>query len=99
MTHASSERTLVFVCQGPSCGERGGHALLERLREWIGSSEARLHLRTCASSCLDHCATGPNVAVQSERGVRTGLVDERAAERLFCDLFADGPPVSGPTRG
>jgi len=99
MTHAADhgldERSLVFVCQGPSCGERGGRQLAQWLRSWIGGCEARFGLRVCETTCLDHCPTGPNVAVQEESGVRTGVVGEAAARALFAELHEARRPVTG----
>jgi (2Fe-2S) ferredoxin len=67
-------RTLVFVCHGPSCGERGGAELCRQLREQLADSPARRSVRVCEAGCMDNCATGPNVLIASESQLRTGQV-------------------------
>ena len=69
-------RALVLVCQGPSCSERGSPELFARLSEVPGA--ARLLL--CKTSCLDHCATGPNVVVTDELRIQTGVRPSQADE-------------------
>lgn len=79
-----AERRIVFVCQGPSCGERGGQQLLEQLKARL-AGRADGALRACGSTCLDSCATGPNVMVTGARAVRTGVQGEQL-EHLLEDL-------------
>ena len=71
---APAGRTLIFVCHGPSCSERGSPETCRRLREAIAASPARRELRVCETGCLDNCATGPNVLVSHERLIRTGVL-------------------------
>jgi (2Fe-2S) ferredoxin len=81
---AGAERRIVFVCQGPSCGERGGQQLLEQLKARLaGRSDGAV--RACGSTCLDSCPTGPNVMVAGARAVRTGVQGEQL-EHLLEDL-------------
>ncbi|HZL99975.1 MAG TPA: (2Fe-2S) ferredoxin domain-containing protein, partial [Planctomycetota bacterium] len=58
-------RTLIFVCHGPSCSERGSPEVCRLLRERVAAlpAEARRALRVCETTCLDSCATGPNVVL------------------------------------
>ena len=66
-------RTLLFVCHGPSCSERGSPETCRRLREAIAASPARRAVRVCETTCLDNCATGPNVVVGHEGQIRSGV--------------------------
>jgi (2Fe-2S) ferredoxin len=76
-------RSVVFVCHGPSCTERGSPDLCRQLRAKLNESSARRAVRVCETTCLDHCATGPNMLISQEGAIQTGL----AAERLD-DLVA-----------
>jgi NADH:ubiquinone oxidoreductase subunit E len=67
-------RTLVLVCHGPSCSERGSVETCRLLREAIAGSAARRSVRVSETGCLDSCATGPNVLVASEGAVQTGIL-------------------------
>lgn len=71
---APDPRTLLFVCHGPSCSERGSPETFRRLREAIAASPARRALRVCETTCLDNCATGPNIAIGHEGQIRSGVV-------------------------
>ena len=66
-----SEPQRVFVCHGPSCSERGSPETRRGLHAALGQA-----FRVCTTSCLDSCATGPNVVVQGEPRVHTGVVGE-----------------------
>jgi (2Fe-2S) ferredoxin len=66
-------RSIVFACHGPSCTERGSPELVRRLRERLNESSARRAVRVCETSCLDHCATGPNVLIAREGGIQAGM--------------------------
>jgi (2Fe-2S) ferredoxin len=69
-------RTLIFVCHGPSCSERGSHEVCRVLRERVAAATptVRRLLRVCETTCLDSCATGPNVVLGHDQRLRTGLV-------------------------
>lgn len=67
-------RTIVFVCHGPSCSERGSPENCRQLRERIAQSPARRAVRVCETTCLDNCATGPNVIIGHEGQIRTGVI-------------------------
>ena len=69
---------MVFVCHGPSCSERGSPQLMQQLRMMVEGSEARRTVRVCETSCLDNCATGPNVVVSDEGSIQTGVAPEKA---------------------
>jgi|SRR5262245_24620078 len=82
---------VVYVCHGPSCSERGGLALCEALRALLAAS-GDAALRVCETTCLDHCATGPNVLIGQGRRVQTGVLPSDAGALL--DLLT-GPPRAG----
>ncbi len=75
-------RLLVFVCQGPSCTERGADATFAAMHQHLlaGDGTLRRSVRLCRTTCLDSCATGPNLVRADDRGLLTGidavLVDE-----------------------
>lgn len=73
-------RTLVLVCHGPSCTERGSPETLVRLREGLAASPARRHVQVCTTTCLDNCATGPNVLVSREGAINTGVQADRCGD-------------------
>jgi NADH:ubiquinone oxidoreductase subunit E len=81
-------RTLVLVCHGPSCSERGGTVSCQRLREALASSPARRSMRVVETGCLDNCATGPNVLLSHESQIRTGVLP--AEVEALVDLLAGG---------
>ncbi|MHC5209547.1 MAG: (2Fe-2S) ferredoxin domain-containing protein [Planctomycetota bacterium] len=81
-------RTLLFVCHGPSCSERGSAETCRILRERVADSPARTAVRVCETTCLDSCATGPNVVIGHDAGLHTGITTE-AAER-FLDTLLGG---------
>lgn len=81
-------RTLVFVCHGPSCSERGSPENYRKLKERIAESPARRTVRVCETTCLDNCATGPNVAISHEAHIRSGV---RGAELdILLDFLVGG---------
>lgn len=92
------EPVFLFVCQGPGCGERGGQALLERMRRHLASSPARHHVRVCAASCMDSCATGPNI-LRAGGDVHTGCRPEEALLLLGREDARCAPPPCAPDRG
>ena len=75
-------RTLVLVCHGPSCSERGSPETCRLLREAIAGGAARRAIRVSETGCLDSCATGPNVLVASEGSVQTGVVAASVGQLL-----------------
>jgi NADH:ubiquinone oxidoreductase subunit E len=81
-------RTLLFVCHGPSCTERGSPETCRLLREGVAASPAQGVLHVCETTCLDSCATGPNLAIGHDAGLHTGVTAERA-ER-FLDALLGG---------
>lgn len=97
-TPAPRARTLIFVCHGPSCTERGSPRTCRLLRERVEASPARNAVRVCETTCLDSCATGPNVVLGHDAGLHTGVAPEQA-ER-FLDVLLGGlgatPPATGP---
>ena len=83
-------RTLIFVCHGPSCSERGSPAVCRLLRERIAGAplEVQRLLRVCETTCLDSCATGPNVVLGHDGRLRTGLMP--ADVERFLDFVVGG---------
>ena len=95
---ATGPRTLVFVCHGPSCSERGSPEVCRVLRERLAAAPAavRRALRVCETTCLDSCATGPNVVLGSDQRLRTGLT--LAEVERFLEFVVGGalPSASVP---
>ena len=85
-------RTLVLVCHGPSCSERGSPETCRLLREAVAAGPARRSVRVSETGCLDSCATGPNVLVASEGGVQTGVMPGKVGQLLA--LLTGRAPVS-----
>jgi len=87
-------RTLIFVCHGPSCSERGSQEMCRTLRDRIAAAPPSMRrlLRVCETTCLDSCATGPNVVLGHDSRLRTGLLPGDV-ER-FLDFVAGGAAVS-----
>lgn len=93
-------RTLIFVCHGPSCSERGSREVCRVLRERIAAAPpaVRRSLRVCETTCLDSCATGPNVVLGHDQRLRTGLT--LAEVERFLEFVTGGlgsPPPGPPT--
>lgn len=97
-------RTLIFVCHGPSCSERGSPEVCRVLRERLAAAPAavRRALRVCETTCLDSCATGPNVVLGNDQRLRTGLT--LAEVERFLEFVVGGalpgtpaaPAAAGP---
>jgi (2Fe-2S) ferredoxin len=90
----------VFVCTNarpaagrPSCGARGGGALLAALEQALASNPdlwGRVAVTGCG--CLGPCFDGPNVVVYPEGVWYAGVTPADAAELLERHLTA-GEPV------
>ncbi|MCB9897493.1 MAG: (2Fe-2S) ferredoxin domain-containing protein [Planctomycetes bacterium] len=89
-------RVVFFVCQGPGCGERGGARLVEQMRGIVASSPARRHVRVCTTSCMDSCATGPNVMRTGDGGLHTGVDAAQARALVEQQIAALGLPAEEP---
>ncbi len=85
---APARPTLLFVCHGPSCSERGSLQTFALLKASIEGSPARRSLLLCQTSCLDHCATGPNVLVGGAERIVSGVLPGQ--EGLLLDFAAGG---------
>ncbi len=90
---ATTERTLVFVCHGPSCSERGSPALFDALRVALDRRSTSGRARLCRTSCLDSCATGPNVVLGQAGRIQTGLLPARAEE--LAGMLEQSTPGDG----
>ncbi len=86
----ATPRPVAFICHGPSCGERGGEALLAALAARQQAEPGRARVLLCSTSCMDHCATGPNVMIGHEDGVQGGLLPENA-EAIWEFLAGEQP--------
>jgi NADH:ubiquinone oxidoreductase subunit E len=91
---APAVRSVVFVCHGPSCSERGSPALCRQLRELLNESSARRAVRVCETTCLDHCATGPNALLSHEGAIQAGLAPGSLPELIA--LAVSGGAMPGP---
>ncbi len=58
----------VFVCVGPTCGERGGASIHAAWKQALLQDERWSCYRAVPVRCFGECATGPNAACPS-RGV------------------------------
>lgn len=83
---AVTRRGLVMVCHGPSCTERGSVELFERL----GALPDASRLLLCKTTCLDHCATGPNIVITDEERIQTGVQPGQVDE--LARLLLPNPP-------
>lgn len=55
-------RLLIYVCDGPTCGQRrGSERLLTRLRARAAADEDHLHVER--ETCFGLCQRGPNVMI------------------------------------
>jgi len=79
-----SARRLILVCQGASCLERGGAALLATLQARASAGEP---LAIGTASCLHSCPTGPNCLLAGDAGLRTGM-SSGEVPRLLGELAA-----------
>jgi (2Fe-2S) ferredoxin len=90
-------RTLIFMCHGPSCSERGSPEVCRLLRERIATAPPHVQrmLRVCETTCLDSCATGPNVVIGHDGRLRTGLMP--ADIERFLDFVVGGAQARNTT--
>lgn len=87
--------TLFLVCTGERCNndkrgkDRGEEirAELKDLNKKLGRKET---VRICAVSCLDLCDYGPNIVVEPEHRVYSGL-DRESARKVYDDETKDVP--------
>ena len=95
---AVGARTLIFVCHGPSCTERGSPEVCRELRERIAAAApgVRRALRVCETTCLDSCATGPNVVLGHDQRLRTGLTLAELDRFLEFVIGGAAPTESRP---
>ncbi len=89
------ERGVVFICQGPSCSERGGEALLRQGRLTMAPSGPDRSFQLCGCTCLDSCATGPNVLVTSESGLQTGVLSVDQLMQVVAPVLPEVLPEDG----
>ena len=74
-------RTIFFCCNErdpgeAACANRGARALQEKLKAYVKEKGLQAKVRVMKSSCMDLCATGPNVCVQPENAWYHGVSEE-----------------------
>jgi len=74
----------VFVCTGPTCGERGGKELLKSWKSSLVDRRLWAKRKVVPVKCFDQCALGPNVC-SFTRFVNGA--DPRKSEELLDSLF------------
>ena len=88
-----SPRDYVFVCTGPTCGERGGRELVRAWKDLLVDAGAWNERRVAPVNCLGECGTGPNACALSTGRLVTGLDPSRAeaalAEAISCANHPD----------
>ena len=89
----------VFVCDqqkpegAPSCGARGGLAVLEALRREVAAQGLESQVQVTACGSLGLCESGPNAVVYPEGTWYCGLTPADARE-LVEEHFRHGRPVA-----
>jgi len=89
----------VFVCDqqkpegAPSCGARGGLAVIEALRREVAARALENQVQVTACGSLGLCETGPNVVVYPEGTWYSGVTPADAPE-LVEEHFRNGRPVA-----
>lgn len=70
----------LFVCTGPTCGERGGTELVEKLKREL-TNQGRLDANFVVPCvCFGQCPTGPNACSQEHPELITGLSPDQAED-------------------
>jgi (2Fe-2S) ferredoxin/predicted O-methyltransferase YrrM len=89
----------VFVCDqqkpegAPSCGARGGLAVIEALRREVAAQGLESQVQVTACGSLGLCESGPNAVVYPEGTWYSGLTLADAPE-LVEEHFRNGRPVA-----
>ena len=89
----------VFVCDqqkpegAPSCGARGGLAVIEALRREVAARGLEGQVQVTACGSLGLCESGPNLVVYPEGTWYGGVTPADAAE-LVEEHFRNGRPVA-----
>jgi len=89
----------VFVCDqqkpegAPSCGARGGLAVIEALRREVAAGGLERQVQVTACGSLGLCESGPNVVVYPEGTWYSGVTPADAPE-LVEEHFRNGRPVA-----
>src|ERR1017187_6671996 len=87
----------VFICDqqkpegAPSCGARGGLAVIEALRREIAVQGLEGQVQVTACGSLGLCESGPNAVVYPEGTWYCGLTPADAPELVDADI-RNGPP-------
>lgn len=84
----------LFVCIGPTCGERGGHALVRAWKEGVIDRRLWARLRVVPAHCFGQCATGPNACLLRAGRFLAGI-DLEHADAVLTDVLttALAPPA------
>ena len=94
----------VFVCDqqkpegAPSCGARGGLAVIEALRREVAARGLESQVQVTACGSLGLCESGPNAVVYPEGTWYCGLTPADAPE-LVEEHFRHGRPLARLERG
>ena len=76
-----------------SCGEKGGQALFDRLKEILRERGLEGRIMVNRTYCLKHCSRGPVVAVQPDNVWYAGVGEADLAE-ICASHLEGGTPVS-----
>jgi (2Fe-2S) ferredoxin len=76
-----------------SCGEKGGQALFDRLKEILRERGLEGRFMVNRTYCLKHCSRGPVVAVQPDNVWYAGVGEADLAE-ICASHLEGGTPVS-----
>ena len=74
-----------------SCGEKGGQALFDRLKEHLRARGLEARVMANRTYCLKHCSRGPVVAVQPDNTWYAGVTEADLVE--ICAHLEGGKPV------
>ncbi len=72
----------LFVCVGPTCGERGGVPIHAEWKQALLETKAWDRWRAVPVRCFGECATGPNAACPSRQIFLRGIAPNDARQLL-----------------
>lgn len=81
----------LFVCTGPTCGERGGKEILRAWKAYLVDRGRWKDRRVAPVQCFGECATGPNACSLAQNRF-VSAIDPRQATTLIEEL--DSQPAA-----
>jgi NADH:ubiquinone oxidoreductase subunit E len=82
----------VFVCTGPTCGERGGREILAAWKALLVERREWSRRKAVPVKCFDQCALGPNVCSNGKFVSGAVAPSPAAAAELLDSLSGVGLP-------